>query len=378
MRIRAGALLAAAGLLPAVLGVSAAPASAAPASAEAAPADSVHVFLTGTVAFSPSDAWTVGWGGVDSSTASSESLHWNGRRWVTVRTVNYGLTVNGLEGISGTSPANMWGVGWIEGNCLIEHYNGRKWAGVACPYKGVLAQLNAVDMRTSTDGWAVGFVDPSSNQVAFAEDWNGHHWTQVKTAPVSGSFIQLSSVVDLGPGNVLAVGYYETKSGSRYVQHELAEHWNGHAWQRVAVPKFGTASFLSGVSGSKSAGVTAVGGVASGGHDVPLIERWTGSRFVRVSQPAGSGDLAAVTVLGKSGAYAAGETGSGDTLVEHSNGKRWARVAAPSPADGGFLAAVAATRSGKFVEAAGWHSPDPDEVPLIEQGNGRTWHITRD
>ena len=369
MRIRAGTVLAVAGLLPVVLGIS-------PVAAAAAPAASVHVFLTGTIAFSASDAWTVGWGGIDSSTANSESLHWNGKRWVFVNTVNEAGFVNGLEGVSGISPSALWGVGWIEGNCLIEHYNGRKWAGVACPYQGVEAQLNAVDARTSKDAWAVGFVDTNSGQAGFSEEWNGRHWAEVMTAPVSGLFTQLTSVVDLGPGNVLAVGYYETKSGSNYVQHELAEHWNGHAWQRVAVPQFSTASFLAGVSGSKSAGVTAVGGVASGGHTVPLIERWTGSRFVRVSQPVSSGDLAAVTVLSKSSAYATGSAGSGGTLVEHYNGKRWAKVPSPSPSDGGYLAAVAATRSGKFVEAAGWHGADPNEVPLIEQGNGRTWRIT--
>jgi hypothetical protein len=372
VRIRAGALLAAAGLLPVALGLSA------PTVAAAVPANTVHVFLTGTVAFSASDAWTVGWGGINGVTASAnaESLHWNGKRWVFVKTVNEAGFVNGLEGISGISPSALWGVGWINSNCLIEHYNGRKWSGVACPYKGVASQLNAVDARTSKDAWAVGFVDPSSNQTAFAENWNGHRWAEVKTASVSGSFIQLTSVLDLGPGNVLAVGYYETKSGTSYVQHELAEHWNGHAWLRVSVPQFSTASFLMGLSGSKSAGVTAVGSVRSGGHDVPLIERWTGSRFVRVSQPVGSGDLAAVAVLSKTSAYATGSVGSGKTLVEHYNGSRWAEVSSPSPADGGYLAAVAATRSGRFVEAAGWHGADPNEVPLVEQGNGRTWRIT--
>jgi hypothetical protein len=52
--IRAAALVAVAGLLPGVLGLS-------PAGAVAASADSVHTFLTGTVAVSAADAWTVGW-----------------------------------------------------------------------------------------------------------------------------------------------------------------------------------------------------------------------------------------------------------------------------------------------------------------------------
>jgi len=363
-------LFAVAGLLPGVLGLSSAAASA-------ASRDSVHVFLTGTVAFSPTNAWTVGWGGVDSSTADALSLHWNGKKWVSVKTVNEGTTINGLEGISATGPADMWAVGWLFGNCLIERYNGSKWAGVPCPYTGLESQLNAVSARTTSDAWAAGWVTPTSNQLAFTEHWNGQKWTEVKTAPVKGLFTQFSSVLDLGPGNVLAVGDYETKSGAKYVQHELAEHWNGRAWQRVSVPKFSGASGLQGVSGGTSAGVTAVGSVTVGGKSVPLIERWTGTKFVQVTQPVKSGDLAAVTVLSKTSAYATGSAGSGATLVEHYNGKQWAQVSTPSPSDGGYLASVSATPSGSFVEASGWHRPDPNELPLIEQGNGKTWHITR-
>jgi len=368
VRKRAGVLFAVAGLLPGVLGLS--------STAAQASDQSVHTFLTGTVAFSPSDAWTVGWGGVDSSTAEAQSLHWNGKKWVRVNTVNEGTVINGLEGISATGPADMWAVGWIDSNCLIEHYNGHKWAGVACPYHGVISQLNAVDARTTSDAWAVGDVWPSSNQIAFSEHWTGQHWTEVKTAPVNGLFVQFNSVLDLGPRNVLAVGDYETKSGSTYTQHEMAEHWNGRAWQRVGVPAFSGGSVLQGVSGTP-AGVTAVGGVTVGGHSVPLIERWTGTKFVRVTQPVKSGFLSSVTVLSKTNAYAAGATGSNQTLVEHYNGKQWAQVATPSPSDGGYFASIAATPSGSFVDAAGWHSPDPNELPLIEQGNGKTWHITR-
>jgi hypothetical protein len=369
VRKRAGVLFAVAGLLPGVLGLS--------STAAEASDQSVHVFLTGTVAFSPTDAWTVGWGGVDSSTADAQSLHWNGTTWVSVKTVNEGTTINGLEGISATGPTDIWAVGWLFGNCLIEHYNGTKWAGVPCPYTGLESQLNAVSARTTSDAWAVGWVTPSSKQLAFSEHWNGQNWTEVRPAPVKGLFVQFSSVLDLGANNALAVGDYETKSGATFTEHEMAEHWNGQAWQRVSVPTFSTASFLSGVSGTASGGVTAVGGVSAGGHNVPLIESWNGTKFVRVTQPVSAGDLSSVTVLSSTNAYAAGETGSGTTLVEHYNGSKWAQVTTPNPADGGFLASISAAPSGSFVDAAGWHSPDPNERPLIEQGNGRTWKITR-
>ena len=370
-------LIAVAGLLSGVLGLSVAAAPS--AAAGASPADNgVHTFLTGTVALSRSDAWTVGWGGIGSSSAESESLHWNGKRWVFVQTASEGgiLDVNGLDGVAAISPSNIWAVGWVLGNCLIEHYNGRKWANVPCPYHGILSQLNSVSTRGKSDAWAVGFVNPGSNQLAFTEHWNGRHWAQVKAAQASGSFIELNSVVDLGKGNSLAVGDYQTTSRGHSVRHELAEHWNGTAWRRVAAPSISTGSVLMGVSGTMSTGVTAVGFTTVGGHNVPLIERWTGTRFTSVTQPVKSGAFAAVTVLSRTNAYAVGETGASTTLVEHYDGKRWTEVPTPNPSDGGYLSSVTATASG-FVEASGWHGPDPDELPLIEQRNGRNWSIAR-
>jgi hypothetical protein len=366
VRNRAGMLLVLAGLLPGVLGVSS------PASA----ADSFHTFLTGAIAFSPSNAWAVGWSGIDSATANSESLHWNGTRWAVVNTAQEG-NVNGLEAVSATGTSDVWGVGWLVGNCLIQHYNGQKWANVACPYQGVLSQLNGVDARTRSDAWAVGFVFPSSRQLAFAEHWNGQSWKQVTTATVNAASAELDSVLDLGPANVWAVGNYQTKANGKLVKHALAEHWNGHTWQRAGGLQFSSASWLAGVSGGTTSGVTAVGAVTAGSHNVPLIEHWNGKAFVRVSQPASSGDLTSVTVLSKTSAYAVGETGSSATLMEHFDGKHWTHVATPNPSDGGFLSGVAVTPSGSFAEAVGWHGLDPNERPLIEQGNGHTMRITR-
>src|SRR6185437_5407908 len=95
MRNRAAILAAAAGLLPALLGVLPPMAAAAASDAPGAPAasgalapseDGVFVFLTGTVALSPSDAWAVGFGGIGGTGfLSSQVLHWNGHQWVSVK-----------------------------------------------------------------------------------------------------------------------------------------------------------------------------------------------------------------------------------------------------------------------------------------------------
>ncbi len=100
---RAGMLLAVAGLLAGLLGVSS------PMADAAAPDASAFTFLTGTVALSPSDAWAVGWAGVPGTTVLfSESLHWNGHEWVSVNAAP-GAYVNGLQSVSATGPSNIWG-----------------------------------------------------------------------------------------------------------------------------------------------------------------------------------------------------------------------------------------------------------------------------
>ena len=87
-------------------------------------------------------------------------------------------------------------------------------------------------------------------------------------------------------------------------------------------------------------------------------------------------------MLSRTSAYAVGEAGGGTTLVEHYNGTRWTRISSPSPAAWRLhliaVAVSAATPSGSFVAAVGSHGPDLKERPLIEQGNGKTWHIARD
>jgi hypothetical protein len=374
VRSRVGALLAAVGVIAGALGLSSTPAVAA--------ADgSGHNFLTGTVALSQSSAWVVGWSGFDDppfgAAAQPEVLHWNGRRWSKVKTPTEGQ-VSTLEGVSATGPSDVWAVGSNADLCLIEHYNGREWASLPCPVTGgsTLAELFGVDARTRSDAWAVGYVNPGGSQLALAAHWNGHRWKPVATPRVSGSFVQLNSVVDLGPDNVLAVGTYDTKSHGLFTQHGLAERWNGRAWQRVSAPSFSTQSFLNGVSGGP-AGVLAVGAVVVHRRDVPLIERWTGTRFVRARNQVTSGQLGGVTVLSKTSAYAVGQADNNTTLVERYNGKEWTRIATPDPRGGGYFASVAAAARGKFFVAAGWHGLDPDELPLIAQGNGKTWRITR-
>jgi hypothetical protein len=390
---RASVSLAVAGLVPGLLGLSSTAAGAAtdnirvPGVSGLSLRDSpvplesgFRQFLTGSAALSPSNAWTVGWGGLADtvqSSASAVALHWDGTKWINVANPALG-SAYGLNAVSGTAASDVWAVGFVNANSLVEHFNGKKWATVPSPHEGN-SELNAVSALSSTDAWAVG---TANFQDGLAEHWDGRQWTAVSTPHISGSLDVLTSVLDLARGNAVAVGYYEVVTDHSHLRHQLAEHWNGHVWQRVSVPQFGIGapSSLLGVSGGTSAGVIAVGAVsgAKPNGSNPLVERWDGVRFSQITAPLTSaGGLGSVTVLSKTNAYAISDPSLGATVVEHYDGKKWTKVSTPAVFGGPSFSTIAATPTGSFVMAAGWHNPNPNERFLIEQGNGTTWKIAR-
>jgi hypothetical protein len=376
MRKRVGMVLAVAGLLPAALGMSSPTAAEAAPATHAAPDASSYALMESTVALSPSDAWFVGMEAITGSAFLwSVAFHWNGHTWTQDKSATLGDYVNGLTGVSASGPSDVWAVGFASTGSLIEHYNGHAWSGVKSDDSGDLAQLNAVSARTRSDAWAVGYINLSSNATsAFAEHWNGHTWTRVPTPAINSPYTQFNSVVDLGPSSALAVGNYETKVKNTTYFHEFAERWNGRDWARVSVP-VGTPATLNSISGTTATGVMAAGNYTSGNHNVPLIERWTGTHFVKVTQAIASGYLNGITVVRGTNAYAVGQGDNGKTIMEHYNGKKWAAVATPSPTDGAYFVGVGVSPTGSFVEAVGNHGGFDAERYLIVQGNGKTWRL---
>lgn len=332
--------------------------------------------MDGTDALSSSNAWAVGWSGFpEDGIATARSWHWNGKTWISVTPVQQTQT-SFLEAVSAVSGTNVWAGGSDLDGCTLQHWTGQKWANVACPDKGLSeSEINGIDARTASDVWAVGDGFPASEEKGLAEHWNGSSWTQHSTASAPGVANELASVDDLGAGNALAVGVYETKVKGAVIQHALAEHWTGTAWKRVTVAQSSTPSDLLGIAGTPATGILAVGYVKqSSGNLVPLIEKWNGSAFVRVTQPVSSGDLGSVTVLSGSNAYASGETGAGAPLVEHWNGTAWAKVSIPAPSGSAYLAGISAA-SASFVVAAGWHDTSAGDRALLEQRTGTAWKI---
>jgi hypothetical protein len=217
--------------------------------------------------------------------------------------------------------------------------------------------LNAVSGDSHRDVWAVGsdiFKQTSHNVV---EHWNGHVWSLAHMdanatglLPVfPGRGVGLQGVDALSPKDVWAVGQDAN-------QFPMIEHWNGRRWKVVRSPQPGEGGGLSAIGGRSPSDLWAVGdynpGVTSG-EVRTLIEHWNGKRWIRIAAPNSNphySALLSIAVLTPTDAWAAGRQGASSfaanhALAEHWNGRKWNAVALRNPDEAGWVISVAALSS---------------------------------
>jgi hypothetical protein len=233
--------------------------------------------LNDVKAFSATDAWAVG-RSATSSLGSTLARHWQGSSWAQVATPSPGTRDNTLLGVAGTSPSDVWAVGWYRdlpyGNraqhSLVLHWNGSAWSRVSSPDVGnAQTVLKDVVALSSTDVWAVGYTDDFGGPTrAVALHWNGTSWT-VAPAPALGT---LDAVTALSPTDIWASG---TDANGNL---ELA-NWRGSSWTVSPAPAAaGTGtSALNTLAAVAPGTVWAVGSVWDGtnGTGKPLVMRTT-------------------------------------------------------------------------------------------------------
>ena len=247
-----------------------------------------------------------------------------------------------LGGVTAVAPGNAWAVGYYcPSKCtttlppqryMILHWNGKAWT-LARTGPGSLASISAAGPR---DIWTVG----QSNYLPLFLHWNGKTWSRGKTVvfpPVAG----FASVTTLTSSNAWAVG--EGYSAQHAAYTTLIAHWNGAKWSIVASPPLtvrdGQAN-LSTVSADSGTDAWAAGNYCKsaclGGGKQPVnypgILHWNGAKWSKASLPVSNpGDIAAVTALSRSNAWAIGDTVTagnvGHPLLLHWNGSRWLQVA---------------------------------------------------
>jgi hypothetical protein len=83
-----------------------------------------------------------------------------------------------LHGVSAISSTDAWMVGVGRGGTLILHWNGTAWSRTPSPSPGLHAGLLGVSATSAASAWAVGFYATSAGQPrTLIMHWNGTRWS---------------------------------------------------------------------------------------------------------------------------------------------------------------------------------------------------------
>jgi hypothetical protein len=204
------------------------------------------------------------------------------------------------------------------------------------PHPRLYDRFDAVAAISPRQAWATG--DYFSGREggphgAFIERWNGRLW-RTATAPIPHGAI-LWSVSASGPADGWAVGQTDADG-------QLIEHWDGRRWH-TTLPPHAAAPILFAVAARTPRDAGAVGVRGRGGSGKTLVEHSNGRKWIVVpspNPPAPRGRrpyaiLRAVTALSPMDVWAAGYSGAvrssvTQTLIEHWDGRRWTIVPSPN------------------------------------------------
>ena len=235
-----------------------------------APTKSTHGGFTDVAAVHGGPAWVVGQAELSNGAGPTVIERWNGSQWAAVASPSPGTLSNGLNATSRRSPLkDVWAVGSSAGGTLAEHWDGTSWS-VFPSANGNDADnvLNGVAGTSPNDVWTVGYAggiiwtraDPALGWIALVTRtgivceywhalWDRH--TDISTTPgqsgrvssvgmarngrlsparrsLSRITITLFGVAAVAANDVWAVGG-NPPQGCGDTSPATIEHWNGEA-----------------------------------------------------------------------------------------------------------------------------------------------------
>lgn len=243
----------------------------------------------------------------------------------------------------------------------------------------IKGEFDAVSVASPANAWTVGCAIPVSDLCAsdLAYHWNGKTWTRVAVPSPAGSFgvgVGLTSVTDISSADAWAIG--TTEGGGNYVQ---IVHWNGKSWSQATAPSiglYGKQYALDAISAVSAANIWAAGSI---GGDA-LVLHWNGKAWSHISVPLNSAEytsgITSVKAISASDVWAVGSVTSEATelevpLILHWNGKSWTRMRSPKLLvdDDSWLTAVAGS-SASNVWAVGLGDAN---TAIQFHWNGKSW-----
>lgn len=204
---------------------------------------------------------------------------------------------------------------------------GYKWAVVPT---GVRADLHGIWAAAANDIWAVGAQDgTAADAPPVLIHWDGTKWKSYAIAPNMGNVpaTSLNSVWGSAANDVYAVGSSDLDKTLNVVLH----YTGGATWTQVDI-KDGMGNDLLpdlrdfNVVNGTAAGDVWVMGAAGGFGGPPTIIHWDGTAWKDYTNASATGDVFAMTLVGKSIGWAVGSGG----LLLRWNGVSWTVNISPS------------------------------------------------
>ena len=286
-----------------------------------------------------------------------------------------------LDGIVAVSARDVWGVGtwWNakETDPLLVHWDGAEWTAPALPVVPENTYLSGVDASSATDIWAVGSTRTQVGQLTPDEPTllhdDGTGWRAVTPPVPAGSSNDLEAVDLRTRTDGWAVG--QTTAG-RQPAEPLILHLRSGKWSVAATPDVPQANLVA-VSARAADDVWAVGTQTDvTGANQALALHFDGATWTQVSIPAPAGTrLNAVTVTGTGDVWAGGAA-----CADACTPQLWHRSAGiwrPVPTVGGTEVTALVAFSPDNVWTLGYQLlPNGPEADHVEHWDGR--HLAAD
>ena len=241
-----------------------------------------------------------------------------------------------LTAVDSRTSSDIWAVGYRSLGAQAVHWDGDSWTAVPMQMPDGAASMLASDVVSvgAEEAWAVGsYSGADSGARAFFQRWDGGVWSMAPSADLRGTYGQLYGIDAVSPDDVWAVGYSAggTPGGD---PEPLVMHHDGGSWHRVETPvPPGPNSSLWDVRAIASDDVWAVGSrqpqTGSSVGDRTLIMHWDGSTWTVVPSPEVDDQnhgLATVDGSGPNDVWAAGSIAGYRPVMEHWDGTSWTIV----------------------------------------------------
>jgi hypothetical protein len=244
----------------------------------------------------------------------------------------------GAAGLAVTGPRSAWSV-WSSCSApcpsrpvsWVERWNGRTWKRVAPAALAGLTQAVAVAASSAREAWL--FNGPSDRTTAL--HWNGSIWSK-RTIPSWVIRLGEDGEDDISAADFGATDLWVFSAGVGPVgsAQPFAAHFNGHQWTRARLPV--TVDEVSAVSRND---IWTLGSTATGQS---VVEHWNGKAWhalavPRVKAPAGATEFVRdLMATGPRGLWLQrdlekGSVGAKTLYLLHWNGKTWQRVSPHYP-----------------------------------------------